>query len=630
MFKFKLLGSGILAVLLGAGLTRVTYSMIQGAPVNVLDKGADKTGATDSQPAFQKAVNAAVANGNGRVVVPCGTYIVNTPISLAPTFFGLMVDGENKNCVTIKANAGMTAVFLYTDVSANGRFQFRNLTIDGNAVAQYGIKSTQFRYGELVDVTVQNAPTAGVQFAAGWDISVRNSEFFGNGDGFILADTQGNDLTFDKTLFTSNTGVGLRFVGGGPVTVRNGAVQGNAKGGIYFVGLGRPAVVDGVYFEANAATGIAFATPVKTVKADIIANGTSLVQSETNLNASFPSPNVTIRNCLFNETNTETAVYAVAGTSMSLRGNYNSGPTVPLLKTYGDSTIANVHNVEFSGNVGFTKDVDVDSITTQRSESFSTWVSDSVAQRINYAPRDVFKLSKVAVSSGTSVMKRGAAKFQGQETFDVDQGSGDQYGIVLDTTVNTELASQLIYISAWAKSSAVTAGPRLSIGAKSNTGSLAADTAWHHIEFADFAPAAGTVTIGFSKLGAVLGDIVTFSKVTIAAVGVPDRVLQPDITVPVRWSNTAAPTTGTWERGDVVWNSTSSISGGLLSWVCTVAGTPGTWVDNRSPGTSTFAALGAPANGTLNYCSDCTIANPCVGGGTGAIAKRLNGVWVCN
>ncbi len=43
-----------------------------------------------------------------------------------------------------------------------------------------------------------------------------------------------------------------------------------------------------------------------------------------------------------------------------------------------------------------------------------------------------------------------------------------------------------------------------------------------------------------------------------------------------------------------------------------------------------FASLGTPANGTFCYCSDCTIANPCASAGTGAFAKRLNGVWVCN
>lgn len=44
----------------------------------------------------------------------------------------------------------------------------------------------------------------------------------------------------------------------------------------------------------------------------------------------------------------------------------------------------------------------------------------------------------------------------------------------------------------------------------------------------------------------------------------------------------------------------------------------------------TFANLGTPGNGSFAYCSDCTIANPCAGAGTGALAKRLNGVWVCN
>jgi hypothetical protein len=46
--------------------------------------------------------------------------------------------------------------------------------------------------------------------------------------------------------------------------------------------------------------------------------------------------------------------------------------------------------------------------------------------------------------------------------------------------------------------------------------------------------------------------------------------------------------------------------------------------------TTVFASLGTPANGTFVYCSDCTIANPCAGAGTGALAKRLNVVWVCN
>jgi len=50
------------------------------------------------------------------------------------------------------------------------------------------------------------------------------------------------------------------------------------------------------------------------------------------------------------------------------------------------------------------------------------------------------------------------------------------------------------------------------------------------------------------------------------------------------------------------------------------------------PGTTSQANLAAnnPTNGGMIYCTDCTIANPCASGGSGAIAKRLNGVQVCN
>jgi hypothetical protein len=38
----------------------------------------------------------------------------------------------------------------------------------------------------------------------------------------------------------------------------------------------------------------------------------------------------------------------------------------------------------------------------------------------------------------------------------------------------------------------------------------------------------------------------------------------------------AAPTSGTWAKGDLVWNSNPS-AGGAMGWMCVTAGTPGTW-----------------------------------------------------
>lgn len=57
-------------------LTKVTYSMIKGSPVNVLDFGADSTGVADSTA----AIASAIAQG-GQVYFPKGTYLCNIEIT---------------------------------------------------------------------------------------------------------------------------------------------------------------------------------------------------------------------------------------------------------------------------------------------------------------------------------------------------------------------------------------------------------------------------------------------------------------------------------------------------------------------------------------------------------------------
>jgi hypothetical protein len=101
------------------------------------------------------------------------------------------------------------------------------------------------------------------------------------------------------------------------------------------------------------------------------------------------------------------------------------------------------------------------------------------------------------------------------------------------------------------------------------------------------------------------------------------------------------------QAAQILLDSTGTISdattgiGGMAVIATTLAGTDSTVQENiRFAGGSqpysqwaatTFANLpGTPVNGMMTYCSDCTIANPCAASGTGAFARRLNGVWVCN
>lgn len=83
-------------------LTKVTYSMISGAYVNVLDFGADPTGVADSAAAIQAACDFAwnVPASTGRKVVyfPNGEYRVNTTITIA----GISLLGESMSGSVIK------------------------------------------------------------------------------------------------------------------------------------------------------------------------------------------------------------------------------------------------------------------------------------------------------------------------------------------------------------------------------------------------------------------------------------------------------------------------------------------------------------------------------------------------
>ena len=64
-------------------LTKATYSMINAAPANVLDYGADPTGVADSTAAF----NLAIATLK-KVYVPKGTYLVNATINNKTIIYG--------------------------------------------------------------------------------------------------------------------------------------------------------------------------------------------------------------------------------------------------------------------------------------------------------------------------------------------------------------------------------------------------------------------------------------------------------------------------------------------------------------------------------------------------------------
>jgi len=64
-------------------LTKASYSMITGAPVNVMDFGAKGDGSTDDTSAIQAAITSLTSTG-GTVYFPIGNYKITSPINWLP------------------------------------------------------------------------------------------------------------------------------------------------------------------------------------------------------------------------------------------------------------------------------------------------------------------------------------------------------------------------------------------------------------------------------------------------------------------------------------------------------------------------------------------------------------------
>lgn len=101
-------------------LTKATYSMIQGAVVNVLDYGAIGDGVTDNSAAILAAATAArtaETDGTGRTIAkalyfPAGKYVIQSAIELAPSngLTGLTVFGDGAGASFIEYQGGSTTI----------------------------------------------------------------------------------------------------------------------------------------------------------------------------------------------------------------------------------------------------------------------------------------------------------------------------------------------------------------------------------------------------------------------------------------------------------------------------------------------------------------------------------------
>tara|TARA_R110000868_G_scaffold30100_1_gene111821 strand:+ start:954 stop:2351 length:1398 start_codon:yes stop_codon:yes gene_type:complete len=120
-------------------LTKTSYSMIVGAPINVADYSALGDGTTDASTAINAALNACPEYGT--VVFPSGTYVINATITIPKN--NITLDGQGSRFIA-KAATNFEYV-LFADSKSN--ISVRNLTIDANQANRISGQNIRFMGG---------------------------------------------------------------------------------------------------------------------------------------------------------------------------------------------------------------------------------------------------------------------------------------------------------------------------------------------------------------------------------------------------------------------------------------------------------------------------------------------------
>lgn len=200
-------------------LTKVTYSMIDSAPINVLDYGAKGDGTTDDSASIQAALDATAGTGQ-TVLIPKtsnGTYVVGAQTSLycinIPSNTNLIIEPG----VTIQAKAGIGANVRILSITSSN-----NVYISAYGAIVTGIKSEytsgEQRHGVIISgstnvciegLTVKD--TGGDGFYIGYDstpsINVSIVDCIADNNrrnGCSI--TSGTNIVFEKCWFTNQSG----------------------------------------------------------------------------------------------------------------------------------------------------------------------------------------------------------------------------------------------------------------------------------------------------------------------------------------------------------------------------------------------------------------------------------------
>jgi hypothetical protein len=165
-------------------LTKVSYSMIDGAVANVLDYGADPTGVADSTAAIQAAIDF-FSSGRGTVFFPIGTYKVTSTITVADNRIHLVGAGSWATQILFAPTADGVCLRL-----SNGASILNQGSVVG--ISFFSNDSTYTKTAlEIIDVSGYNIE----DIVVGGSVVSGGSNFWSGGAGSVGILVKGREAT---------------------------------------------------------------------------------------------------------------------------------------------------------------------------------------------------------------------------------------------------------------------------------------------------------------------------------------------------------------------------------------------------------------------------------------------------
>ena len=252
-------------------LTKVSFSMIQGAMLNALDFGAVGNGTTDDTVAIQAALTAGTAQKK-LVFLPAGTYRISDILYVENS--GIIGEGKDSTNIAFYTSESIAgtgsfilrdfSVYISTWVSGTipgglvypaghliSTFEAENFLIDNLIVKQTDVRSFNIQNsdkGTISNCTVFNGNGDGIHIQLSRDIKVVNNTVYGmvDDDVSLTAENGGPAAAWPdlyRVIVTGNTfpsndrARAIVVDGGYDVIISNNAITQNADNGLPAIGL---------------------------------------------------------------------------------------------------------------------------------------------------------------------------------------------------------------------------------------------------------------------------------------------------------------------------------------------------------------------------------------------------------